>query len=58
MFVASRQARVRASIPNKCAGLDPMGTKTGLGCVAMAAALKGKNSGMKVALVHPLARPR
>jgi hypothetical protein len=49
---------VRASIPNKCAGLDPMGTKTGCGCVAMAAAHKGNNSGKKVALAHPLARPR
>jgi hypothetical protein len=30
----------------------------GFGCVAMAVAHKGKNSGKKVAVEHPLARPR
>lgn len=59
MFVARRQARVRASIPNNIAELDPTGTKTGDGCVAMGAAHRGKNSGKKVALFsRPLARPQ
>jgi hypothetical protein len=35
-----------------------MGTNVRGGCVAMAAAHKGKNSGKKVALEHPLARLR
>jgi hypothetical protein len=59
MFVANRQARVRASIPNNTAGLDPMGTKSGDGCAAIEAAHRGKNSGKKVALFsRPLARPQ
>jgi hypothetical protein len=57
-FVAKRQARVRASIPNNEAELDPTGTKTGDGCVAMGAAHRGKSSAKKVALFSaPLARP-